>query len=260
MKSPKFETALILIIGLGLILPILIAITSGVFIAKGLRFENVFFHFILELTGAVIALLLAGRLMLQKQKIPLTSLWIVCAFMRMGILDLVHSLTAPGNNFVWFHSLAVFFGGLFFSLTWIHSSKNSQNDKSLFRTILSITFLAISGIALLSWLYSKVVPLMAVNGNFTLFANLLNIGGGILFLVAAFYFINEYSRINDWRILILAILCSLFGAAGILFSFSVLWNINWWSWHVLRAAAYLFALLYAVRYSAPANLLDGERK
>lgn len=278
MKTPKFETALVLTIALGMVLPILIVIVSGIFIAKDLRIENVLFHSILEIAGAVIALLIAGILMFKKQKVFLNSLWMICAFMSMGIFDLVHALTIPGNTFVWLHSLAVFFGGLFFSLLWLPIFKNTENfekvRKSKFseknfaaissgnvnyakfstennkfqsKIILGITFLLVSGIALLSWLYPSLVPLMVVNGNFTLFANLLNIIGGVLFLIAAFYFINEYSRVNSFGILIFAILCSLFGAAGILFSFSALWEINWWSWHILRVVAYLFAIFYILR-------------
>jgi len=35
----------------------------------------------------------------------------------------------------------------------------------------------------------------------------------------------------------------LFGAAGILFEFSSLWDVSWWWWHILRAIAYAAAFL-----------------
>ena len=43
-----------------------------------------------------------------------------------------------------------------------------------------------------------------------------------------------------------AIHCTLFGAAGVLFEQSQLWDAAWWWWHFLRLMAYSAGLIYAV--------------
>lgn len=257
MKTLRPETVLILVLGIGIILPILINLVSTI-IVPNLVIENVLFHFILEMVGAVIAILLAGILIFKKQKLPLAYLWMTCAFMSMGILSFLHALTSPGNNFVWLYSLSVFFGGLFFSLVWIPMPKKLKNDMRFFKIVVFIAFLIISGIGILSLFYINLVPLMLVNGEFSLIAKLLNTIGGILSLVAAFYFITKYVKINSWNFLILIFLCSLLGGVAISFQFSALWDISWWSWHVLRVVAYIPAVFMLLK-SPSSNVFQEDR-
>lgn len=260
MKLPKFETALVVVIGLGMFLPILITLFSGVLVSDDWQKENVMIHSLLELSGAVIALLLVGILFFKNKKTSLIPVWIICAFLSLGIFDFVHALTKQNNNFVWLHSLAVFFGGLFFSMLWLPTFRNAKDNKSIFRIIISSTILLLLGIVFLSLLYPLLVPLMTATGNFTAFSKFLNISGGVLFFLAMLYFINEYSQKNSWTMLILSILCSLFGAAGILFAFSALWDINWWVWHILRIAAYFFTLILILKDPTKNNLFREEQK
>ena len=87
---------------------------------------------------------------------------------------------------------------------------------------------------------------MVVEGAFTPLARTLNIMGGLFFFVAALRFIVLYRTSHQWDDWLFAIHCTLFGAAGILFELSELWDPAWWWWHGLRLAAYGVALGYMV--------------
>ncbi len=82
--------------------------------------------------------------------------------------------------------------------------------------------------------------------RFTPLARGLNLGGGIGFLIAGVFFIRRFHRCGgntDW---LFAIHTMLFGAAGVLFELSSLWDAAWWWWHVLRLLAYIAAFAFAV--------------
>jgi hypothetical protein len=84
-------------------------------------------------------------------------------------------------------------------------------------------------------------------GRFTLPARRLNLLGGAGFIAAAVFFILRYHRggaAEDW---LFAVHTSLFGAAGVLFELSSMWDAAWWWWHILRLVAYIAALAFAAR-------------
>ena len=92
------------------------------------------------------------------------------------------------------------------------------------------------------------IPAMIDDGRqFTLLARGLNIVGGCGFFLAGLFFIRRFHQnydITDW---LFAIQTTLFGAAGILFEISTIWDVTWWWWHTLRAIAYGSAFVVAVR-------------
>ncbi len=68
--------------------------------------------------------------------------------------------------------------------------------------------------------------------------------GGLGFIVAWCYFTLEYYRQTYTSSFYFSNHFIFFGLAGLLFELSVLWDANWWLWHILRALAFLFLLLF----------------
>lgn len=97
---------------------------------------------------------------------------------------------------------------------------------------------------------------MLEQGKFTPLARGLNIFGGIGFLIASCYFMVRNHATNQWDDFLFSIHCALFGAAGVLFELSQLWDAAWWWWHFLRLMAYSAGLVLAAKsYIADEHLL-----
>lgn len=166
----------------------------------------------------------------------------------MGILDGFHAVLHAGISFVWLHSIATFTGGLTFAAVWFSDEVMSdKRQKLLIRSVVTITIL----IGIVSIFFSNYLPAMVIQGEFSLLARLLNIIGGIGFLVGSGYFIyhkikNKNPTDNDLNNedVVFANHSLLFGIAGLLFEFSIIWDAGWWWWHVLRLMAYLVVLVY----------------
>ena len=80
------------------------------------------FHAVIEGIGGIIALILSGILLAltkYNQNKKIEHLWMACALISMGLLDIFHAAVSPGKLFVWLHSTAQFAGGMFFTLVWL---------------------------------------------------------------------------------------------------------------------------------------------
>ena len=69
----------------------------------------------------------------------------------------------------------------------------------------------------------------------------------VLFLAGAAGFWLEAERTGRPEHQLLATLAILFGLAELMFLFSAPWEREWWTWHVVRFAAYVLALTYVSR-------------
>jgi signal transduction histidine kinase len=69
----------------------------------------------------------------------------------------------------------------------------------------------------------------------------------VLFLAGAAGFWLEGGRTGRPEHQLLATLAILFGCAELMFLFSAPWEREWWTWHVVRFAAYVLALTYVSR-------------
>ena len=98
-----------------------------------------------------------------------------------GGFDLIHAMVNVGNNFVWFHSLAVFLGG-FFSLIFLSKTLNHIAARTTWGIALFL-IVVIGG----SIIYPNVVPKMTGSGEFSIMAKMLNICGSFGYLMAAIY-------------------------------------------------------------------------
>jgi PAS domain S-box-containing protein len=201
-------------------------------------------HASVEITGSIIALMVAGLLLsLEKQsKGTNFNLWIAGALTAMGLLDGFHALTHSGNTFVWLHSTATFVGGFLFALVWLpHRWERRISAWWIPGIIVTTVFLALS-----SMLFSEALPLMVQDNIFTIQAKGLNILGGLcLFIASGRLFLTYFSNQNVDNLLF-CLHCLLFGSAAILFEQSELWDIAWWGWHVLRFMAYGIAFWFVI--------------
>lgn len=207
------------------------------------RWDNELFHALVEGGGALIGFGLASVIiaMIQKQRLSYNYAWLVACFLAMGLLDIAHCLTHPGQTFVWLHSSATFIGGFFASLIWLSpsASKPFFNQKAFWGLILlSIAF------SLWSFLSPDAIIMLDEQEHFTGFAKFLNIAGGIGFLIAWGYFAREYHYKHHPDAFYFSNHFCLFALAGFLFEASVIWDGNWWLWHMLRAFAYLLLIFH----------------
>ncbi len=244
MKPIRFTRHLLNIFFLGLILPVLGSWISIVFFPEW-RLVHLPFHSLIEGLGGFIALTFAGILVtVHKRKIEnLEDLWIACALISMGTLDIFHAGLEPGKLFVGLHSAAQFAGGFFIAMVWMPKSIVGNNFVVRLPMIV-LTGAVILGLASLA--YPEYMPEMVRQGEFSILAKALNILGGVGFLLAAGFFIKQLYFKHQLSDYLFAIHSTLFGSAGILFELSQLWDGAWWWWHLLRLFAYSAGFVLAV--------------
>lgn len=213
-------------------------------------------HSVVESLGSIAALLMAILLLLLRGNTEGDSsenFWICCGLISMGLLDGFHAVTAPGNSFVWLHGLATFFGGTLFAMSWFRWHGPAPLKSRLWLWSLAVgTFLT----GLLSLTLNQYLPNMFDENGFTIAAMILNAGGGLLFYLAAIYFILRFRKDTNPDSALFATLALLFGSAGILFELSQLWDLTWWWWHSLRLIAYSFAFLFVINFYIRLNYFN----
>lgn len=226
----------------GITFLLLIIIASHVYFPHKL-FTHLPFHSSIEALGALAALILSFLILhtFKQQEHKGYFIWIPCALIGMGILDLFHSFVAPGESFVWLHSTATFIGGLLFAMVWLPNWISQSKSLS---SLPQIVLISSCIFGLFFMVNPQFVPVMVDHGSFTSPAMSLNLIGGSLFIFASLWFFIEYCQDRALEGILFANLCLLFGFAGILFGFSELWDTEWWLWHIIRLLAYLIALLY----------------
>jgi len=212
------------------------------------KFIDLPIHSLFESIGGFIALSMSAFLYyrsIHMEEEFKRYVWVITALSSMGIFDLFHAVLEPGNNFVWFHSLATFSGGLFFSMIWLSYIK--QISTSISKKIFHLVFFSTIILCIYSMLLPQDIPSMLnSDGTFSNLAKFLNVGGGILFVFATLFFTLEYKNVQDNHELLFVGHTLLFGIAGILFNNSVLFDGGWWFWHFLRLIAYMFAQYFLI--------------
>jgi diguanylate cyclase (GGDEF)-like protein/PAS domain S-box-containing protein len=246
MEREKVSTvssfALTITIVMAVVLPVVLGQAVNTLIDT--TFVSIPLHSLLEASGGVIAIVISTIIYIKyRNALRLTSFnWATTALLAMGIIDIFHASVMPGKLFVWLHSIAVFFGGLFFMLVWI---KDRDVSQTFYRIIPQGAILFSVGISTLSLFLPDAIPSMFdAKGNFSSTANWLNVIGGLGFFIAGAKFLKGYFETGDKNELLLAGHTLLFGIAGILFLSSVIWDMQWWLWHTLRLIAYILALYF----------------
>jgi methyl-accepting chemotaxis protein len=241
-NQSKFYSGVVSIVLLGVGLPVAGTIFSNL-VLPDWRWDHLVIHAIAEVLGAFAALTLAFLLLFQrKSKQELAHrLWIACALIGMGFLDGIHTLPAPGQAFVWLHSLATLVGGVLFVLVWLPNHTAQSELAQATPWIIGLAAI-IFGALLLA--FPESLPAVMYQDEFTVAARVVNILAGICFIAATLFFVRRYRVNGNFDELLFAYITLLFGVAGILFETSKLWDTGWWFWHLLRLIAYLIALAY----------------
>jgi len=200
-------------------------------------------HALVESVGALIALIVAVlifQLRRSGQEAPVL-LWVACALLAMGLLDGFHAATHAGRAFVWLHSIATFAGGMLFACVCLPDAvaRHPTMQRLPIVTVVVATYVGILSIAL-----AQQLPVMTDARGFTWTAKVLNILGGLGFVVATTSFVRRHASGRWDESLLFAHHCLLFGVASLVFVSSELWDASWWLWHFLRLAAYLVVLVY----------------
>ncbi|MBI1912568.1 MAG: PAS domain S-box protein [Deltaproteobacteria bacterium] len=232
--------------------PIAMSLTAGAVLVSAVaviffifvehRLINVPLHSTVEVFGSFAAITLGIIIILQKNaKSMFQSVWVSCGLLSMGILDIFHGMTAPGNLFVWLRSIAAMAGGIFFSLVWL--GQRTKFKKTLAYGASAAAIL----IGILSVLFQEALPAMIKEGAFTQTAWDMNIVAGILYIASTPAFLKSYfDKSGNRDDLIIFSISLLFGFAGLLFHFSEPWSTSWWYWHSLRLVALITVLAYAL--------------
>lgn len=231
---------------LSLVLPILVTVSARL-ILPDFRLIHVPLHSLMESSGGLVALAIAGVLFAEWGRRPDTSHypWMIAGLASMGMLDLFHAATNPSNPFIWLHVTSDFAGGVLFALVWVSRFKPQfQVKPEAIATVLVLsTLVGLVSICRPDWL----PQMQTAEGKFSTVALTLSICGGFGFLVAAAFFVGRFQHthsVADW---IFGMQTALSAAAGLLFADSILWDGRWWWWHLLRLAAYGLALGYGTQ-------------
>ncbi len=204
------------------------------------RWVQVPAHATIEALGALAGLMFAGVLLFLRKKGDDNPRhpWVACALIGMGVLDGLHAMTAPGEAFVWLHSVATLAGGVLFTFVWLPDrlARTHAADAAPF-----IVAIAAGLLGVFSLVYESTLPTMVSGGAFTVSAKALNFLGGVGFFIATSRYVREVRSPRHAEAPFVATMTALNGAAGVCFLFSELWTLDWWLWHLLRLAAYVVA-------------------
>ena len=213
------------------------------FVSGGWSLESAALHATAEAFGAAAAIIIAILLLQRAPSDAMKRVPVVVGLLGMGILDGFHAMASPGQGFVFLHSMASVVGGLGFSLCWLPPT--ALRSISLWtRWIPGLVTAAALTLGLVV-LAGGTAPLMVQDSAFTTNAEHINYLAGALFLVSVPRFLLHFRRARRRETLMFACTGLLFGLAGLMFARSLMWDDIWWSWHVVRLAAF-FVLLWLI--------------
>jgi PAS domain S-box-containing protein len=232
------------IAALGALGAVALAVSLGPhFLIPHWAWKNEVLHAAMEGFGASIALAVALMLLSERQeKEKENRLPIAMGFLTMGILDAFHAMVLPGHGFVLLHSASVMAGGCWFAAVWLPGSFSAAINRRWVPWSVGACAVAFG---IWTICFRETMPAMVQNGEFTLFAKVINSLGGVLFLAAALRIVTGMAHFNNRKGLIaFASVGLLLGTAGITFYLSAIWGLQWWLWHLLRLAGFGVALWY----------------
>ena len=239
---------------LSLIVPMVGTAIVGMFFPD-FRHIQIPLHSLIEVSGGLIALAIAGILMAEsgrKDDVGHYS-WMAAGLIGMGLLDLLHAAVPLGNRFLWFRGTATCFGGLFFALVWTTLRWPRHRWSLSLPVVASIAAILFGGLSLLA--ENHLPSMRLADGSFAMTPIKLNLVGGLGFLIATPFFARRFYKLGNPEDWLFAVQSGLFGLGGLSFQFSVLWDGGWWWWHLVRLGAYIAALIYGLQ-----TYRDAERE
>ena len=136
---------------LSLIVPMVGTAIVGMFFPD-FRHIQIPLHSLIEVSGGLIALAIAGILMAEsgrKDDVGHYS-WMAAGLIGMGLLDLLHAAVPLGNRFLWFRGTATCFGGLFFALVWTSLRWPRFRWSLLLPVVVGVVAIVFGGLSLLA--------------------------------------------------------------------------------------------------------------
>lgn len=227
---------------LAAILGALLTVALMIHLLNRWAWVNIPVHSVIETTGAFAALTLAALLsFLHTDHTPSYRLSTAMGLAAMGMLDLLHAAVLPGAAFIWLHGWATALGGLFF--LGVCFKNRRFGDRARFALpIFAAAIATVSGVLVTR--YTAILPDALLDNRFGSETLLINVLGGLMFLVAAQRFYSIHRAHPSTEVRLFALMSLMFGLAGLAFPFSNLWDATWWVWHILRLVAYGLSLGY----------------
>lgn len=215
------------------------------FMPDSWRWINVPFHSTIVAVGAMAAVIMGMVLVRRRSEIGEGHLFLPgLGFIAMGVLDGFHAANSHGQTFVFLHSVACLSGSIGFVL-FRYSHRVSRSRCSKYLPWIVPLLAVMIGIGTVS--NPEMQLEMLSNGMFTKTAIVINHTAGLIFLISALFFGRGFYLSGDKDVLRFYIIAILFGLAGIIFSFSRLWDSQWWMWHLTRFGTLMLTLSVLVR-------------
>ncbi len=238
-SRPEFRTVIILSLVLSVLIPAIGSVYFIYFLPEW-KLVNVSNLSTVESFESFAALSIASLILImwRNNKLPGYYVWVSSALISMGVLYLLHALFPPGNLFAWLGRMAILTGGFLFTLVWLPDRYYAKARSTAYTIPIAVSIFSIS-LGAFSVAFPSSLPTIATNGDFTDAANVIHVLGGVLFLIAAAYFIIRYRSSGQINDILFFNFCMLNGWASLIFPFSDLWDACWWFIRLLRLAAYL---------------------
>jgi signal transduction histidine kinase len=200
-------------------------------------------HTFIEAVGVLAAFLLAALLLFlrSQNRDQDHHIWIICGLLAMGALDCFHTLHASNDVFIGLRCISTLAAGFLFSLVWLPQRLTRTRMAEILPLV---TLVAAASLGIISVAFPQIYPVMADVNGYTATAKALTSLGGLFFLVAAARFVVWYRTSSEFDDYLFASLSLLFGMAGVMFSFSMIWYADWWYWHILRLVAFFHIIYY----------------
>lgn len=233
--------SLYLVIGSGSVAALFISLALPVFL-PGWRWQHEPLHSTIEALGGLTAIAMTLVLLHSTKEHTRKKFHVVAGgFLAMGILEVFHALSTPGNGFVLLRNMASLFGGIGCALVWLRPSEKNRISESLMLWLVAGGTLGIG-----TWIlgFPEQLPVLLRQGEFTPTAIAPKSVACMLFLAGAVHFLLDYRRTRQSEDVIFACLALMFGLAEMMFTYSTIWDGSWWFWHWLRLMAYLLVLGY----------------
>lgn len=245
-KTMRIERRQMYLIPVG----IAIGLVLFIFALKALGIEwflvNEPLHTAIKAVGGLAAIVLAILLILKRREEYSGKFFLLAmGFLGMGLLDVFHAASLPGQGFVLLHSVASLVGASWFALTWVPWCA-SERDAVWKRRAPWAVVIGVMLFGIWTSAAQGTLPMMVEAGAFTTTAIAINLGSAVFFMAAAKRLLIDFRRIGRPEIYLFACMASLFGLANLMFPLSELWDSTWWFWHLLRLTSYLLALGFVI--------------
>ncbi len=205
------------------------------------------FHAAIEAIGGAFSLVLALLLFSKNndsKNYPILYLFGI-SFLLTGLFDIAHSFVSEGDSFVFFHSMGSFIGSVVLLLIFLPSFNKKLTESNYFlNVILTLSIITISVL----FLWPELTPKMIVHGSFSLLSQIMNLLFGIFYFIVLIKLTYLQKQIKSYNYDYLILILLFMSLSGLTFSYSQVWNVEWWVWHILRFIAFIIGVFIIMNH------------